>query len=215
MDGIQRKKDATGRANVLFLYMIQLRTQGNCLRKDNSNSIAYCDRRSSGLCNSNDLILTNSEKTYNLSDANDLIKAVPSCNFSFLNSGISSDTITSQADSDSLISNNAYYFVSNCESLNIANTNNLISELELVFINSARGRIAVAADKIVNTPNAVLSLTLPSTTSATQVKADAQACLDGGFPQSQKDLVSDLRTVKRVKSVSCNLKSGSTNQCSF
>ncbi|HMV43198.1 MAG TPA: hypothetical protein PK079_05775 [Leptospiraceae bacterium] len=215
LDGIQNKKDTRNRNNIFSLYLIQQRSLGNCLRKDNTNNIAYCDRRSKGLCNPNDLILTNGEKTYNLSDANDLLKAVPSCNFSFLNSGISSDTITNQTDTDSLIANNTYSTVYSCESLGFSNAANLISELELLFLNSARGRIAIAADKIVNTPDLLLAATLPSTTTASQVKADAQTCLNEGFPQSQKDLVSDIRSVKRVKSVSCNLKTGATNSCTF
>jgi hypothetical protein len=215
VDGLNTKKEKKQKTDLFFLFLLQSRSKGNCLRKDTSSSTAYCDRRSSGICNANDLILTSGEKAYNLSEGSDLIKAVPSCNFSFLNSGIASDTVSSFSDQDFIQGNNSYSVVNFCEDLGITFSGSLINESELLFITSPRGRIAVAADKIANTLDSILTLTLPPGTSATQVKSEASACLTGGFLQAEKDLVSDLRTLKKIKAITCTLKSGSANSCPF
>lgn len=214
IDGIKNKKDKKERTDLLFLFLAQNRTKGNCARKETSTFTGYCDRRSAGNCNTNDLILTNGEKLYNISDGSELVKAVPSCSFSYISSGITTDVTTSFSNQDYILANNTYSVVSSCESLGI-NTSTLINESEYLFTNSPRGRIAIAADKIVNTPDSVLSLTLPAGTNPTQIKSDAANCLLGGFPQAEKDLVSDLRTLKRVKSITCSTKPGQQNQCPF
>lgn len=200
---------------MIFLFLAQNRTKGNCLRKETSTSTAYCDKRTAGICNANDLILTSAEKTFNLSEGNDLVKAVPTCNFSFFNSGIASDTVSTFSQQDFILGNNSYSVVSSCEDTGMISPASLVSESELLFTNSPRGRIGVAADKIVTTLDSILSLTLPPGTSATQVKSDASACLNGGFTQTEKDLISDLRASKRVKAITCSTKSGSTNSCPF
>ncbi len=214
IDGIKKRKEQKQKTDLIFLFLAQTRAKGNCLRKETSTSTAYCDRRSAGTCNANDLILTSGEKSYNLSDGNDLVKAVPSCSFSFINTGIATDVITSFPDQDILQANNTYSVVSSCEATGL-NSSTLISEIEFNFANSPRGRIAIAADKLVNTADSLLSLTLPTGTNITQLKSDATACLTGGFPQAEKDLVSDLRTGKRVKAITCSTKAGSTNSCPF
>jgi|GEM_PF-1888402 hypothetical protein len=214
IDGIKNKKEKKERTDLLFLFLAQNRTKGNCARKETSTFTGYCDRRSAGNCNTNDLILTSGEKLYNISDGSELVKAVPSCSFSYISSGITTDVVTSFSNQDYILANNTYSVVSSCESLGL-NTSTLISESEYLFTISPRGRIAIAADKIVNTPDSILSLTLPAGTSSTQIKSDAANCLLRGFPQAEKDLVSDLRTLKRVKSITCSTRAGDSNQCSF
>ncbi len=215
IDGLKKKKESKQKTNFIALFIAQNRVKGNCLRKETSTNTAYCDRRSSGICNANDLILTSAEKTFNLSEGNDLVKAVPACNFSFLNSGIASDTVSTFSQQDSTLGNNSYSVVSSCEDTGISSSASLVSEPDLLFATSPRGRIGVSADKIMNTLDSILTLTLPPGTSAIQLKSDASACLNGGFTQAEKDLISDLRTSKRVKAITCSTKSGSTNSCPF
>ncbi|MBK7054988.1 MAG: hypothetical protein IPH52_08040 [Leptospiraceae bacterium] len=215
MDGVKKRQETKKTVDFYILTLVQIRAKGNCLRKDSSTNTVYCDRRSSGLCNLNELLLSSSEKAYNLTEANDLVKAVPSCSFSFLNSGISSDAISTIADQDTFKANNTYSVITSCESTGIGSPETLITESELIFLNSSRGRIAIAADKVANTPDLALALTLPAGTSASQIKSDARSCLSGGFPEAEKDLVTDLRTLKRVKTISCSSKSGVTNACPF
>jgi hypothetical protein len=213
LDGVKKRKETKQKVDFSILALVQNRAKGNCLRKDSSTNTVYCDRRSSGLCNLNELLLSSSEKAYNLTEANDLVKAVPSCSFSFLNSGISSDAVSTIADQDTFKANNTYSVVTACESTGISFPETLIAESEFIFVNSSKGRIAVAADKVANTPDLTLALTLPPGTSVSQTKSDALSCLTGGFTQAEKDLVADLRTLKRVKAISCSSKSDSANAC--
>jgi hypothetical protein len=213
IDGIKNKKENKKKTDLFFLTIAQNRTKGNCLRKDSSTSTNYCDRRSSGLCNASDLILTNSEKTFNLNEANNLVKAVPSCNFSFLNSGIASESVASFTDEDTIKANNNYLIVESCESTGINSSATLVTEVEFLYIISPKGRIGIAADKTYNTSDTLLALSLGSLATAKQTKADALDCLTGGFPQSEKDLFADLRTGKKIKALTCSTKQGSTNSC--
>ena len=201
MDGVKKRKETKQKVDFSILTLVQNRAKGNCLRKDTSTNTVYCDRRSSGLCNLNELLLSSSEKAYN------------SCSFSFLNSGISSDAVSTIADQDTFKANNTYSVVTACESTGISFPETLIAESEFIFVNSSKGRIAVAADKVANTPDLTLALTLPPGTSVSQTKSDALSCLTGGFTQAEKDLVADLRTLKRVKAISCSSKSDSANAC--
>ena len=199
MDGVKKRKETKQKVDFSILTLVQNRAKGNCLRKDTSTNTVYCDRRSSGLCNLNELLLSSSEKA--------------SCSFSFLNSGISSDAVSTIADQDTFKANNTYSVVTACESTGISFPETLIAESEFIFVNSSKGRIAVAADKVANTPDLTLALTLPPGTSVSQTKSDALSCLTGGFTQAEKDLVADLRTLKRVKAISCSSKSDSANAC--
>lgn len=213
VDGIKRKEDSKRKNDFLFLLLAQNRTKGNCLRKDSSTGINSCDRRSGGICSANDLILTSSERTLNLRDGNNLVEAVPSCNFSFLNSGIPSEVVATYSDEDTIKANNTYFVVDSCEATAITSTASLITELEFLYLNSSKGRIGVSADKIYNTSDFILLLSLGNLKSVKQVKSDALACLTDGFPQSEKDLFSDIRTVKKTKALTCSVRTGATNNC--
>ncbi|MBK8394256.1 MAG: hypothetical protein IPL26_03295 [Leptospiraceae bacterium] len=214
VDGLQKKKKNKEKTDTVFFILSQYRQTGNCLRKDSSTNTAYCDKRSRGICNSNDLILAKSEKSFNVSQAKDIVEKITSCQFSFLNSGISSDSISSLSEEDTIRLNNEYIVVELCEALGITATSTLISETDLVYSNSPKGRIGISADTLYNTPDNVLSLSLGSLTKAQEAKADALKCLNEGFTQYEKDLFTELRVGNKSKNISCSTNGG-VNPCPF
>lgn len=214
IDGLNRKQEVQNNRDTLFLIIATSRAMGNCLRKDLSTNKAYCDRRSSGLCNANDLILTSAEKIFNLNEGKDLVNKISGCSYSFITSGISSESIASYSDEDTIKANNAYSIIDSCDTTGITSSATLLGEAELLFINSSKGRIGVAADTLYNTPDAVLSISLGSLSAAQQAKSDALHCLDVGFLQSEKDLFTGLRNGTKTKALTCDLNGGA-NPCPF
>jgi len=215
IDGIQKRKDTKLKTDLFVLSLTQNRLKGNCLRKEFSTNIAYCDRRSAGLCNPNDLILTNSEKTYNLNEGNNLVTTIPTCSFSFSNAGIFSETVSDFSLQDRIWANNKYSQVDFCESIGFSTSSSLITESEYLFVMSPKGRVAISADKILTTPDSVLLITLKTLTNVRKVKSEAQDCLELGFSLTERDLVSDLRLGKRLREITCSMEIGSSNICPF
>ena len=214
IDGLNRKQESQNNKDILFLIIAANRAMGNCLRKDFSTNTAYCDRRSGGLCNASDLILTNTEKIFNINEGKDLVNKISRCSYSFFTSGISSESIASYSDEDTIKANNMYSVINSCDTIGITSSATLLAEEELLFINSGKGRIGVAADTLYNTPDAVLSISLGSLSAAQQTKSDALHCLDAGFLQSEKDLFAGLRNGTKTKALTCDLNGG-VNPCPF
>lgn len=214
IDGIQTRKETKEKTDLFVLTLTQNRSKGNCLRKDFSTNTAYCDRRSAGLCNPSHLILTNSEKGYNLTEGNNIVKEFPTCSYSFSNAGFFFEPVADFVEQDKIWANNKYASVDSCEVLGL-NSSLLITESEYLFTISPKGRIAISADKIKNTSDSLLLVTLRTMNNVRKVKSDALNCLETGFSQLERDLISDLRTSKRVKEITCSIEIGSSTACPF
>ena len=214
IDGIQKRKETKEKTDLFVLTLTQNRNKGNCIRKDFTTNIAYYDRRSAGLCNPSFLILTNSEKSYNLSEGNNLVKDFPTCSYSFSNAGFFFETVSDFAEQDKIWANNKYAQVESCEVLGL-DSSLLITESEYLFSISPKGRIAISADKIYHTSDSILLVTLRTMSNVRKVKSDALNCLDLGFSQLERDLISDLRVGKRVKEITCSMEIGASNVCPF
>ncbi|MBE7412748.1 MAG: hypothetical protein L6Q54_01975 [Leptospiraceae bacterium] len=136
--------------NLSLLYFIKIRSEGNCLRIETKNSDIkniYCDRRPMGVCNSNNLIYTNEEKNYRLKEISDLNKKTTECISFILQSGVSTEKVTTENEEDVIKQNNFYKSIESCESTQIATDYNTLTTYdEWIFLNSTLGKIAVMAE---------------------------------------------------------------------
>ncbi len=189
--------------NLFLLSFIVYRSQGNCLRaeKQNGKGTIYCDRRERGVCNASDLIYTSGQQTARLSDINQIKKeALVDCDLAIASSGILGENVLTQSRQDILKQNNAYYSIDSCESSGILEAGKLFSYSDLSFINSNRGKVAVAADRI------------SIGTFDQAAKASALNCvntlikdkLTGKYNEGLRNAISDNRSNARVKNISCS-----------
>jgi hypothetical protein len=211
-----KKKNETQlqKNNFIFFSLFQNRDKGNCLRVEKiatGNSLS-CDRKPAGLCNTNDLITTSGERINNLNQGSKFIELNPSCRDSFAFSGIALDKVQTFAEEDTIKANNNFFSVNSCETLEIPATVGIINLIELEFINSAKGRIGISADRLINTPERVLSQSLPVGSNLTQIKKDATTCLNTPFSKSEVDLIIALRTGTILRQFSCAFNS-TTSPC--
>lgn len=214
IDDKKKKEDNTQKNNLIFLSLIQNRDKGNCLRIEKiatGNSLS-CDRKPAGLCNANDLITTSAERINNLSQGAKFIELNPSCRDSFGSSGIALDKVQTFAEEDIIKANNTFQNLNTCETLELPATAGIINLIELEFINSAKGRIGISADRLINTPDRILALSLPTGSNLTQIKKDASTCLNTPFTKSEVDLIVALRTGSILKQFSCTFNS-TLNPC--
>jgi hypothetical protein len=207
IDDKKRVEDTRTQTNLLFLLLKQEREKGNCLRVSTTSTgkTVSCDRRPSGLCNSNELILTTNERNNLLLESGNFTRDNSFCTFSFGFSGIISLSVQSFSQIDDLNARNQYYTVGSCESEGFTITTPLINADEYQFLQTAKGRIGIAADQIVETPTTLLATTLPPTTNFTQIKTDARNCLNIPFSKSEVDLIQGIRSSTRLRSISCQL----------
>ncbi|MCE9502027.1 MAG: hypothetical protein K8R21_16215 [Leptospira sp.] len=198
--------------NASMLLLIRYRGEGNCLRTERTSTgkgKIYCDRRPRGLCNSSELILTSGEITSRFSLINDIKKQTSDCNQSIAASGILLEQATTNTQSDTLNSNNLYNFIDQCENSNILSSSALFESSELDFLNSTKGRIAIAADLLNVSPG------LQTT------KDQAGGCLiylvrdelTGAIREDLKKLITDNRIFAKVKNVSCLYSDSTPNNC--
>ncbi len=198
--------------NSSMLYLIQYRNEGNCLRTERTGSNKgriYCDRRPRGLCNSTELILTSGERTSRFSDINDINKYSPDCGPTIAASGLLLEAETTNAQTDTINSNNFYNFIDQCENSNLVSNATLFTNQELDFLNSPKGKIAIAADVLNISPG------------QKSVKDQAGACLihlvrddlTGIVREDLKKIIADNRVLAKVKSVSCLFSDTTPNNC--
>lgn len=214
IDDKKKKEDNVQKNNFIFLTLIQNRDKGNCLRieKIATGNALSCDRKPAGLCNANDLITTAAERINNLSQGAKFIELNPSCRDSFGSSGIAIDKVQTFGEEDIIKANNTFQNLHACETLQIPATAGIINLIELEFINSAKGRIGISADRLINTPDRILALSLPVGSNITQIKKDAATCLNTPFSKSEVDLIIALRTGTILKQFSCTFNS-QTSPC--
>ncbi|TGN10055.1 hypothetical protein [Leptospira ilyithenensis] len=194
------KEKETYNLSLMIYYLY--RSEGNCIRyqKTTEGWTIYCDQRSRGLCNTSDLIYTDSEKSAALSEISKINRELPNrCSQAILVSGVLQEKTLSLSEGDKINQENAYVVVASCVETGIQNANLLVNTSDLSFLNSTKGKIAIASEQTYNfEPDPVR-------------KADALACLDylikdsfSGKPKEDlRTLLSDNRTKKRWKQVSC------------
>ena len=209
IDDKKRVEENRTNSNLLFLLLRTERDKGNCLRVNTSSTgkTIFCDRRPSGLCNSNELILTTNERNNLLLEAGNFTRDNSFCTSSFGFSGITSLSVQSFSQIDDITARNQYYSVNSCESEGFTITTPLISSDEYQFLQTAKGRIGISADQLVETPNSVLATSFPTGTNLTQFKTDARNCLNIPFSKSEVELIQGLRNSNRLRAISCQLGS--------
>lgn|GEM_PF-5588230 len=170
--------------------LIWLSTQksGNCqvtktqTLGNTTKTIETCNRRTRGTCNVDPLLLTSSELNLILYDANNLLKAQESCREGFLASGILVLTPTTEEAIDSLKKNNSFTSIASCEESGFSLSKPMVSESDLNFLLTAKGRIGQAAERIIGSPRSLQSSI-----------DNANTCLNKILMESEKTLLRQLR----------------------
>ncbi len=195
-------------------YLIKIRAEGNCLRsekKDNGKSVLYCDRRPMGLCNAGDMIYTSGDRTFRLWEISDINKKTSDCATFILQAGLSSESVTTDSEESTILSNNSYKAVAKCEDTGLATDySTLFTSAELTFIISTIGKIAIKAEA------ASIS------TASSSLQSKGKSCLDvilkdettGSVSEDKKKVLENLRTGAKKTNVNCTLgDSTSSSKC--
>ncbi|TGM02155.1 hypothetical protein [Leptospira jelokensis] len=126
------------------------RNFGNCIKTDTNANSRTCSRRPLGVCNHNQLIVTQAEVNLNFAEANALLSRTPDCQESIIQSGILTLSATSNASSENLKSRYLFQVTESCEGSGFVPSANvrLANFSEIQWLESARGKIAKAANAI-------------------------------------------------------------------
>ncbi|EOQ89936.1 putative lipoprotein [Leptospira yanagawae serovar Saopaulo str. Sao Paulo = ATCC 700523] len=145
---LQKKQEENQTWILTTLYW--QRNFGNCIKTDSNTNTKTCSRRPLGVCNHNQLIVTQAEVNLNLNETNGLLGRTPDCQESILQSGILSLSATTNANSESLKSRYLFQVTESCEGSGYVPSANvrLASFSEIQWLESVRGKIAKAAHTI-------------------------------------------------------------------
>ncbi len=205
IDDTKDKENRKRTSDLIFLYSIRNRNEGNCLRVETTSTgkIITCDRRPSSICNSNIAILTNGEKFNNLNEARNFTNLNPECTSSFGGSGLATDTVPANfQEEDSIKQNNYFEIVSSCESLGFQLSAPISTLSEFEFLTSAKGRIGISANRISSTPDIVLQQSLGANFNT--IKNDATTCLNKPFSRTEVELIQNIRLGTKLLQATCN-----------
>lgn len=175
----QKKEENKQTFNLTTLYLI--RESGNCIKTNTSLSSnnQFCSRRPLGVCNVNQLIVTQSEVNVMINDARIIQTRTTDCQESILQSGVLSLKATTTANIDTFKSQYAFRVAESCEleGFQVNNGTRFANFTEILWLESVRGKIAKAAKLIV--ANGFLP----------QANRDrANSCLNLEFKDWEKDL---------------------------
>ncbi|WP_246837485.1 hypothetical protein [Leptospira bouyouniensis] len=126
------------------------RNSGNCIKLDSNTNTRTCSRRPSGVCNVNQLIVTQAEVNFNLNETRNIQNRIPDCQESILQSGILSQGATSNSNTDTIKSRYSFQVVETCENVGIQPNSGtrLATFFEIQWLESPRGKISKAAKLI-------------------------------------------------------------------
>ncbi|TGM73336.1 hypothetical protein EHR01_14130 [Leptospira mtsangambouensis] len=175
----QKKEENKQTFNLTTLYLI--RESGNCIKTNTSLSSnnQFCSRRPLGVCNVNQLIVTQSEVNVMINDARIIQTRTTDCQESILQSGVLSLKATTTANTDTFKSQYTFRVAESCEleGFQVSNGTRFANFTEILWLESVRGKIAKAAKLIV--ANGFLP----------QANRDrANSCLNLEFKDWEKDL---------------------------
>lgn len=175
----QKKEENKQTFNLTTLYLI--RESGNCIKTNTSltSNNQFCSRRPLGVCNVNQLIVTQSEVNVMINDARIIQTRTTDCQESILQSGVLSLKATTTANIDTFKSQYTFLVAESCEleGFQVNNGTRFANFTEILWLESVRGKIAKAAKLIV--ANGFLP----------QANRDrANSCLNLEFKDWEKDL---------------------------
>lgn len=175
----QKEEENKQTFNLTTLYLI--RQYGNCIKTNTSLSSnnQFCSRRPLGVCNVNQLIVTQSEVNVMINDARIIQTRTVDCQESILQSGVLSLKATTTANVDNFKSQYTFRVAESCEleGFQTSNGTRFANFTEILWLDSVRGKIAKAAKTIV--ANGFLP----------QVNRDrANSCLNLEFKDWERDL---------------------------
>ncbi|TGK90311.1 hypothetical protein EHQ23_01770 [Leptospira bourretii] len=175
----QKKEENKQTFNLTTLYLI--RESGNCIKTNTSltSNNQFCSRRPLGVCNVNQLIVTQSEVNVMINDARIIQTRTTDCQESILQSGVLSLKATTTANIDTFKSQYTFRVAESCEleGFQVNNGTRFANFTEILWLESVRGKIAKAAKLIV--ANGFLP----------QANRDrANSCLNLEFKDWEKDL---------------------------
>lgn len=175
----QKKEENKQTFNLTTLYLI--RESGNCIKTNTSLSSnnQFCSRRPLGVCNVNQLIVTQNEVNVMINDARIIQTRTTDCQESILQSGVLSLKATTTANIDTFKSQYTFRVAESCEleGFQVNNGTRFANFTEILWLESVRGKIAKAAKLIL--ANGFLP----------QANRDrANSCLNLEFKDWEKDL---------------------------
>jgi len=146
---VQNKKEEEQTWILTTLYW--QRNSGNCIKLDTNTNSRTCSRRPLGICNVNQLIVTQAEVNFLLNETKNLQNRVPDCQESILQSGILNTKATTNANTDSFKTRYGFTVTESCEVAGIqpAAGTQLATFVQIQWLESARGKIAKSAKAIV------------------------------------------------------------------
>lgn len=147
-EDLQKKKEEEQTWILSTLYW--QRNSGNCIKLDSNTNTRTCSRRPSGVCNVNQLIVTQAEVNFNLNETRNIQNRIPDCQESILQSGILSQGATSNSNTDTIKSRYSFQVVETCENVGIQPNSGtrLATFFEIQWLESPRGKISKAAKLI-------------------------------------------------------------------
>jgi hypothetical protein len=173
-----------------LLALIQIRNKGNCKIQDTSTqpTTILCNKKPFGLCNEDLYVVTVGEKSKLSKGASDIIKLEPKCQYAFLQSGITNLTVSTNADKDNIRKRYTFEPIESCMVDGFVDADKLLVFDELIFLESAKGRIGEKIMTIIN-----------SKTLTTSIKSDANQCLNTIFSTSEKTLLEEVYSNTKKK----------------
>lgn len=147
-EDLQKKKQEEQTWILTTLYW--QRNFGNCIKIDTNANTKTCSRRPLGVCDHNQLIITQAEVNFNLNETRTIQNRTPDCQESILQSGILALGATSNANIDTLKGRYQFQVTESCETSGYVPSANvrLATFSEIQLLESPRGKIAKAAKTI-------------------------------------------------------------------
>lgn len=179
--GEEVKKEEENKQTFYLTTFYLVRQSGNCIKTNTSltSNNQFCSRRPLGVCNVNQLIVTQAEVNVILNEARIIQSRTVDCQESILQSGVLSTKATTVANIDSFKSQYTFRVVETCEleGFQEASGTRLANFTEIQWLESVRGKIAKAAKSI------------SANTFLPQANRDrANSCLNLEFKDWEKDL---------------------------
>lgn len=179
--GEEVKKEEENKQTFYLTTLYLVRQSGNCIKTNTSltSNNQFCSRRPLGVCNVNQLIVTQAEVNVILNEARIIQSRTVDCQESILQSGVLSSKATTVANIDSFKSQYTFRVVETCEleGFQEASGTRFANFTEIQWLESVRGKIAKAAKSI------------SANTFLPQANRDrANSCLNLEFKDWEKDL---------------------------
>ncbi len=171
-----------------ILFLNTYLSSGECLRQETTatSKVYTCSKLQRISCNTNLLITTSGELLKIRSDTAAILQKSPECTESSV--ALLKVTQSSSSEISTLKSNNVYTSVESCGGLKLPNTDKLITNDQIVFLNSTRGKIGLFAS---------------ANSKITLLKEKATNCLLNQFSASERTLIEEVSTGIKFKEVSC------------